>query len=197
MRWLLIIAAAVGLTACTSIHRLSNTQSFDPNTESVLVFGLQPDNHRVQVFAGTIQEDRWHENLLGVATFFGAAEQGYVLTKAPSDTALAMSLISVVKDEKQRLGTLYTPCGDSRTAVFQIPKGKVIYLSDFYYQSAGNELKLEYSVDFEKARRYVDENFPALRGRLEQGQFKLMQTAFPCGPRKGTVYVPVFVPRGR
>ena len=195
MRWLLVIAAAVGFTACTSIHRLSSTQSFDPNTESVVVFGLQPENHRIQVFAGTIQGDRWHENLLGVATFFGAAEQGYVLTKAPTNTALAMSLISVVKDEKQRLGKNYSPCGDSRTAVFEVPRGKVIYLSDFSYQDEGNQLKLEYSPDFERARRYVDANFPALRGRLEQGQFTLMQTAFPCSPKPGTVYVPVFVPR--
>jgi hypothetical protein len=194
MRWLSIVAAAVLLSACTSIHRLSSTQSFDPNTESVVVLGLQPDNHRIQIFPGTVQGDQWHEKL-GIATFFGSAERGYVLAKAPNDTALAVSMIRVVADEKQILGTKYTPCGNSRTVVFQVPRGKVIYLADFYYQQAGDRLQLEYAADLARARRYVDDNFPALRGRLEQGQFSLMQTAFKCGGHRGTIYLPVFVPR--
>jgi len=188
------IAAACAVTAsCTSLNRLGTDKAIDAARDSVVVLGVSPPNHRIQLFAGDVKDGVWHQHLLGVASFFGAAENGYVLTKVGSDKTLAIALIVIVADEKKILGDMYTPCGDARTVVFKVPPGKVLYLSDFEFAQEGNRLVFKFGPDLARARSFVDANYPSLEGRLEQGAFELMPTSTACGT--GTVYVPIFIPR--
>ena len=181
------------VTSCRSINRLEADHNIDPGKDSVVVLGLAPANHRLQLFAGDVKNGIWHEHLLGIASFYGAADRGYVVAKVGSNVSLAVPLIVVVTDSTKILGRNYTPCGKTRTVVFRVAPGKVVYLSDFEFEEVGTELRLKYAGDLVKARGFIDANYPALKGRLEQGDFELMPTSFACGPQ--TIYIPIFIPR--
>jgi hypothetical protein len=188
VRRLIVFVSAILAAGCTSVGRLSSDTGFDPSRDSIVVFGLQPENYRINLFAGSIRNDRWSQSMLYPASFLGVADRGYVIAKVHSDTPMGIANLRIVASEKDVYGQDYTPCKEAKTLVFTVPKGKVVYLSDFRYRHVGAGVELVNAPDFERARRHVDEKFPALQGRLVQGEFRLMPTTIPCSI---TLYVPV------
>jgi hypothetical protein len=187
---LAVVLALVG--ACTSMGRLDKEAGLESDRESVFILGVAPENYRISAFPGSVKDGRFHQNPLRPAAVFGAPEDGYVVGKAAAGDTLAITFIRRVKDKDSILGADFAPCAENKTMTFAIPGGKVLYLGNIEYEFAGKALNVRYSQDVAAAKKYVDEHYPRLRGRLEPWKYDLLPTDAPC---TRTIYVPVYTSR--
>ena len=177
-----VLITVLVLSACSEVRRLPENNINISANDSVFIFGLSPDDHRILVFPGSIDSGGWRQNPWSPATFMGAAKDGFVLSTASAGKTYAVSSIFVHREGGTALqGKMYAPCGDAQTIVFSVPAGKVIYLADLRYTQDGNRLRMDHSADLKKAQEYVDAHYPPLRGRVELGSYELMKTDKACG----------------
>lgn len=189
---ILIILLMLATSACTSIGRLEKDASLNSQNESVIVLGVSPANYRVSIFPGTREAGVFYQNILRPAVVYGAAEDGFIVTKAAADETLAITNIRLVANKESVYGPDFAPCDGKMTMVFDVPAGKVLYLGSIEYEFAGKSLLIKYGQDIDTARKYVDANYPKLSGRLEPWPFEILPTTLKCNT---TITVPVYLPR--
>lgn len=165
---------------CTSVGRLSKETSINLDKESVFLIGLAPENFRISVFSGNVKDGRFDQTQFKVAAVFAAAEDGFIIGKASVGEKLAITNIRIVNAKSSLFGVDYEPCKDAKTMTFDIPRGKVLYLGNVEYEFVGNELMAKYSQDLESAKKYIDENYPKLRGQLVPWKYELLPTTATC-----------------
>lgn len=182
-----LLSMTLLLSACTSMGRLAKDARLDSDKESVFVIGVAPENYRISVFPGSIKDGRFHQNQIRSAAVFGAPENGFVVGKASVGDTLAVTNIRVVKDKSDVLGADFTACNDAKTMVFNIPGGKVLYLGNVEYKFGNKQLTVKYRQDLDSAKKFINENYPNLRGRLQSWDYQLLQTNASC---TNTIYVP-------
>ncbi len=181
LRRILTLLSALTLTACTSINRLESTDTIEPDLDAIVVLGVSPAHYRIQIFPGTVKDGVWRERALGYADFYGAAEDGYVIARVESDAALAIARLDDTRPPSGKRNEAFFACAGMRVVVFRVPKGKVVYLSDFEFGPPGKRFNFSETPDLARATRWLDQKYPALRGRLEQGSFEVLPVAgFPC-----------------
>lgn len=174
LRRILTLLLALALPACTSINRLPPTEAIDATSDAIVMLGVRPDHYRIQIFPGSVEEGVWLEDLMGYADFYGAADDGYVVARVESDTALAIHRLDDTRPPSGKRTEAAFACSGTRVVVFTIPKGKVLYLSDFEFGPPGERFKFRETADLARAMQWLDQKYPALRGRLEQGTFEVL-----------------------
>ncbi len=176
---------------CTSVGVVDHDASVSGD-ESVFVIGVSPENYRIMVFPGHINKNFVFERSnWRLAALYAGPNEGFVVGKAAAGDTLAITNIRVVKDRDSVLGADFAMC-DSRTMVFQVPAGKVIYLGDVHFDDRGRRLGLTFGDNFPAAKEYVAHKYPKLRDRLEPWKYDLLSTDVSCVQ---TVYIPTTPPR--
>jgi hypothetical protein len=188
------VPACLALGACSLLspfrHEVAPKQAFDESREAILVFGLADRNARVQLEAGEIQDERYRADWTNLyPIFYGGADKGYVLVKVPADKPIAITSVSMENGWTQFWsGGPFQTCQGQKVAVFQVPKGKVLYYSNFNFDSDGHTLLFRATDDFAGAQDYVDSHYPELTGLLEPASFSRLTRADDCRkmPAKAT-----------
>lgn len=197
-RAIFISAWVMLLGGCTSMGVLDKSAALESDRHSIIVLGVAPENYRVSVFPGRVANGVFRQNPWLPATVYGAGDDGYLVGEASAGDTLAITVVRVVKDRNAFFrGTNFIPCHGARTMTFSIPGGKVLYLGNVHYQFVGDRLQVKYSQDIDSARRYMDERYPNLRGRLEAWKYQLLPTTAFCGQGGGTIYIPIYIPARR
>lgn len=192
-----ISAVAMLLGACTSLGVVDKTAALDATQHSIFVLGVAPDNYKISVFPGSVRNGVFRQNPWLPATVYGSGEDGYLVGEASAGDTLAITMIRVLKDKNSIFGTtFFVPCNGKKTMTFSIPGGKVLYLGNVSYEFAGTFLKVKYSQDIDSARKYMDKNYPNLRGRLESWKYQLLPTTASCAVGI-PIYIPIYIPAGR
>lgn len=184
MKQVILFLGLFVISACTSIGRLDKDAILESDKESIFVIGVAPENYRISAFPGRIKDGRFHQNQFRPAAVFGAAEDGFVVGKATNGDTLAITNIRVAEDKGSILGLDFVPCNDNKTMTFSIPGGKVLYLGHVEYQFKGEKLMVRYTQNLELAKKYIDQNFPNLRGRLQSWEYQLLPTSASCTIKK-------------
>ncbi|MDR6582851.1 hypothetical protein HBH1_01214 [Herbaspirillum sp. BH-1] len=180
------------LGGCTSRGWLENTAHPPAEDESYFVIGVTPSNHRVSVFPGEIENGVFHQSRIYSAALYGAAKDGFVVGKSPAGRVLAITKVRVVEDENAVLrGRNFVPCESAQTFVFSVPKGKVIYIGSVDYAFQNDKLRVRYRDDLAEATKYIDANYPELKGLTEYQAPQLLRTDTSCSP--GTMYIPIYI----
>jgi hypothetical protein len=186
---ILCIAACLLLDACSVMSPFRHEpaapvqQAFDETNEAILVFGLADRHARVALEAGDIIKDSLYRvdwtNLYPV--FYGGADNGYVLVKVPADRPIAITSISLENSWTEFWsGGPFQTCKGQKVAVFQVPKGKVLYYSDFDFHPEGRSLLFSATDNFEGAQRFVANNYPQLAGLLQPASFSSLTREDDC-----------------
>ena len=162
--------------SCTSVGRLSKEATLNSDQESIFLIGVSPENYRISVFPGSLKDGRFDQSLLRPAAVFSAAENGFVIGKASVGDTLAITYIRVVNGKDSLFGVDFEPCRDAKTMIFEIPRGKVLYLGNVDYEIVGNELVAKYSQDIDSAKKFIDENYPNLSGKVTPWKYELLPT---------------------
>ncbi len=181
----LLIAAALGGTAgCTSTGQVDTTAAAVEAVgadETVFVIGVAPARARLAVSPGTVKDGKFHQDA-SAAGFQGNPERGFIVAKTPAGKALAITGVHWVGPGELKLARpAFVACGGAVTMVFEAPTGKVVYLGDLEFDYAEKKLSVKHQNDLAFARRFVEQNYPALKGRLEAQKFKVLPAAAECG----------------
>lgn len=148
-------------------------------------------NYRVSVFPGRIRDGRFGLNEFLNAAFYGSAQGGYVIGKAPAGRDLAITNVRIVQSENSLLGVDFQPCEEAKTVAFTVPEGRVIYLGHLSYSYVEGGVRVTHRQDLESAKAYLQASYPNLAASLEQGSYDLLPVARRCG---STFMIPVYVP---
>ena len=189
---LAIIMSFAALPGCTSLGRLDAKTNPPAENESIFVVGVTPSNHRISAFPGVVENGVFHQNKLSPAALYGAAKDGFIVGKASAGDVLALTNVRLVSDDSALLlGRNFAPCETAKTFVFKIPEGKVIYIGSADYQFKDSRLEVRYRNDLQSAAKYIDENYPSLKGMVEYQEPQLLPTTTNCNP--GPVYLPIYI----
>jgi len=170
------------LSRFSSDAEIKPQRRFDESHEAVLVFGLSDRRARVLLEAGEVKDERYSAQWTDMTpVFYGSANKGFVLVKVPADTPIAITGISMENRWKQFWsGGPFQTCKGQTVVVFQVPKGKVLYFSDFNFRQDGRALFFDVANNYSGAQSYVDTNFPELTGRLQPATFVSLPRADDC-----------------
>lgn len=172
---LLCLGLVVALCAsCIEIGRADNDASLSSGDDSYFVFGVQPDTVSIAVFRGSIVGDTFRQNPFLPANFYGVPQDGYIVSRAKAGETLAIAFITVRASKDAIFAQNYIPCGSSRTVVFSVPPGKVIYLADIQYSNVNNQLAPTYRLNIDSAKAYLATHYPELADKVEVGHYDFM-----------------------
>ncbi len=171
------LALLAPLSGCLSYNQLTNSTVTPPGDDSIFVIGLTPDNYRISVWPGHINEHGvFVKSQIRNAAFYGGAQNGYVVFKAKTGDVLAITNARIVNSSKSVFGLDYGPRCD--TLVFKVPKGQAVYLGDVAFTpiSADGHIAPSVSDHFEAARHFISASFPAIKQPLVDSPFMHMPT---------------------
>jgi len=167
---------SIALSACGSFRILDKSAELQTDEESIFIIGVEPENFRIFVFPGEIIDKKFVKSIYRPSAVYGGANNGFVVGKARKGDTLAITRIRVVEYKEDLLGADFLACKKARTMVFNVPGGKVIYLGHVKYTYTDYKLHTEYSNDLESAKKYINDNYPKLYGRVVQGEYQLLRT---------------------
>jgi hypothetical protein len=179
------------LNGCSAIGDIQPSDAAPGAEHAVFVMGVEPPGVMVGVMPGEIEKDfRFRPSAWGGGSMM-MTERGYVVLRMPADRDVGINIVHVKRSPDAALGVNYEPCGEARTPVIRTGPGKVLYAGHVSYRVVGNgRLEVNYRERFELAQSYIDEHFPALKGKLEKAKVEMLGTTTSCGPR--TVIVPIY-----
>lgn len=186
----LLIAAALGCTTgftagCTtgptSVGQVDTSAAAVGADETVFVIGVAPARTRLAVSPGTVKDGKFHQDA-SAAGFHGNPERGFIVGKTAAGKALAITGVHWVGPGELKLARpAFVACGGAVTMVFEAPTGKVVYLGDLEFDYAEKKLSVKHQHDLAFARRFVEQNYPGLKDRLEAQKFLVLPAAAECG----------------
>lgn len=178
------LAALVALlSGCVSPGHLEGSAAAPDKTEAVFVMGVSPDNYIVSVVPGRVIDGYFRTSPIRSRVFYALPKDGYIVGKALAGELLAITMVKVVTDHEALAGKDYISCSETKMRAFKMPPSGVVYLGDVRYASLQDGLMVRHSRDLDAARRHVDANFPALKGRLEPIPYELVTPSSACSPR--------------
>ncbi|CAH0354798.1 hypothetical protein [Aquabacterium sp. CECT 9606] len=183
--------SALLLPACST--NISRTTTRPEPNESIIVFGVKPDNARLSLFPGEIVDGKFKQNVLldTFAKIHDVPSNGYVTAKVKTGQALALTSVQMSIN-----GTLWGPqfsfCNNPKLLSFEVPSGKIAYAADIEFVQVGNVLRPRVTQDIESARKHIKESYPNLTDELVPLDLQLIPASRCEGPAPQTinVYVP-------
>lgn len=186
----MVVATAFLITGCST--NISRTATKPAPNESIIVFGVKPENAKLILFPGEIVDGKFKQNayLDVVAKIHDLPSNGYVTARVKTGQALA--LVSAQMTQNGSLwGPLYSFCDSPQVLAFDVPAGKIAYAADIEFVQIGNSLRLRFSQDIDSARRHIKEQFPNLPDELTQLDLQQIPTSRCEGPPPRVINIPV------
>lgn len=192
MKNLAIFSFAVfALTSCATVGQVDQNINFNSNEESIFVMGVSPTNAKILMFPGEIKDGEFAQNLWRNASFWGTPIDGYIVGKASAKELLAITGVTLLKENTAFYGQQFRPCNGVKTMVFNTSGGKVAYLGHVGYELEGSTLKVNYSKNLEAAKKHIEARYPGLRGKLEQAEYELHPASVSCIEK---TVIPIYIP---
>jgi hypothetical protein len=189
---LLSLLATVLASGCaTTWGQLKGDAASPAGDESIFIIGVAPPNHRLFIFSGNVVDGKFEVGSFSPAVVLASAKDGYVVAKVKGGEVLGIADVEVVQNESQSYGTHYFTCDSVETMVFEVPRGRVIYLADIRFQAQGTRLASRYEVRVDQAAAHMRSNFPNVKAPVEQHPYKMLPMPRKCtGP---TLTIPIYV----
>jgi len=167
--------------------------------ESILVIGVTQPYYAVNF--KTI-DYRGPKNTPANQWLIGTPVEGYVVGHVASGITMESTTVRrTLNSEKGLMGKIYESCGGGDKAIFNVPKGKVLYLGDFDFspseeQNASSNswlrLHFNYKDNIAAAAAYLKKNYPNLADRLEKADVQIIKASNACP--KPTTQMFIMVP---
>lgn len=183
---LVLVCAALLMAGCTSLGKLEQDAKLQDN-KTIFVIGVAPENYRVSVFPGNVEDGAYKQNPWRPAAVFGAPDNGYLVGEADAGDTLAIAYLRIVSGKDDLLGADYIPCAGRETLVFGAPANKVIYLTDVRFSHTSDSINMAFNDNLDAARAYIDKAYPNLKGQLEKWAYKTLPVNASC---TRTIYIP-------
>lgn len=186
----IVVATVFILAGCST--NISRTATRPAPNESIIVFGVKPENAKLILFPGEIVDGKFKQNayLDVVAKIHDLPSNGYVTAKVKTGQALAL-----VSAQMTHNGSLWGPqfsfCDSPKVLAFDVPAGKIAYAADIEFVQIGNTLRLRFSQDIDAARKHIKDEFPNLPDELTQLDLQQIPTSRCEGPPSRVINISV------
>jgi hypothetical protein len=181
------------LMGCASRGAVDRSVGLPAENESLIVIGIAPSNSNVLFFPGAIKNGVFAQNKFKGSPLFGFPADGYLVGKVPAGQTLGLTTVAVAPYEGTLVfSKLFNPCGEAKTLVLNVPRGKVMYLGHWFYDFQQDRLLVRHGNDIERAREHLANNYPALAPALEYSPAEIMGTSKEC--TKETIVIPIYIP---
>jgi hypothetical protein len=179
----LIVGISLFMMGCTGLHNLlhtigtvESTAHLPEESETIVVIGVSDSVH-IAAFQGDVIDGKF-KNGMG-AVLAAMPKNGYVVGKVASGKQYAILGVRMMGDMP---GPSFSACGVAKVAVFDAPKGKVVYIGTVEIGAVvDSRIRVIYSDNLDAARKFIDGSFPALAGKVEATSRMQMATARACG----------------
>ena len=175
-----LIISILYLSGCVSGGAIPADYKLGKPGTSIFVIGVKTD------YEYTFLKNGVNDEVFSTAGFAGGwrgkAENGYLIGEIKSNESYGLGEISGYNPNL----FLHSFCGGGETITFSLPENRIIYLghiSEFEF-SRTKDSQLDATIDllkvenkFESALKHVNENYPHLAEKLEQGNYKLIPTS--------------------
>lgn len=192
-----LLAISITLSSCATLSTLDPSATIDPaGDESIVVIGVRPE-YMVALQNGPVLNSEFHPRTVMTEHFFLAPpKNNYLVAKIKANAegeAVGVVGITAANSLWGKAPT-YKPC-NSISPVFTVPPGKAIYVGDVTYTQNGDILQLQTRQDFISARKFIDENYSNLKGKLTEAPFETLKVVgVSCNK---AMFVPIYIPSGR
>lgn len=187
----LLVSVLMG--CATSKGIIERNSGLPGENESVIVVGIAPANNHILFFPGAVKKRVFAQNNFKGSPLFGRPSEGFLVGKVAAGQTLGLTMVQVTPYEKSlAFAKQFSPCGEAKTFVLQVPRGKVVYLGSAAYDFQQERLLVRHGNDIEAAQAHLAKNYPALAPALEYSAFELMATSKEC--LSGQMIIPVYVP---
>jgi hypothetical protein len=167
MKYIYIAISMILISGCSSMGQLGPDAKLTSKNKSIFVVGISPSNIAVIVRPGKIENSEFIHNGGPPATLVGNPSGGYIVGQASADSSHALVYFDIQEKGDMVTGELVI-CKGNKSIAFTAPsKGSVIYLGDLEFKIIGKTFSYNYVKNFEKAKEYIDTNFPNLKGLIK------------------------------
>lgn len=195
---LVFVPAMVFLGGCAGMFgQLDSGYRVSPTGDTVFVMGVEPANYKLVLWPGDVDQELFViEDMWKNAAHFDAPRNGYLVGNAHPNDEVGMKEAMLMSEDGKKVTMSYRFCQGRKTRVFATAPGKVVYLGDLRFAVKEGLITYEYSRDLKKAQAFVDANYPNLKGRLEDADFREMFSSIPCVDPAQPMVIPIVVPAG-
>lgn len=179
-------------TGC-SFSQLDTKYKLKNNNETVFVMGVNSDRYRLLMWPGDVEgdifiiEDTWKN-----AAHHDTAKDGYIVGVTGSNDHVGFKSVSLLSKDKERVIFQQKFCQGSKMPVFTIPDSNVVYVGDMNLSFEEGHIKYTMTSDYQKAKEFIDANYPNLKGKLIKTEVKMLFSSEPCYQTRST-YIPIFI----
>ncbi len=168
-----------------------------PAGDTVFVMGVEPANYKVVLWPGNVDQDLFViEDMWKNAAHLDAPRNGYVVGNANPNDHVGVKEVWLMSEDGKRVTMSHRYCQGRKTPVFATTAGKVVYLGDYRFAVKDGLITYEYTRNLEKARAFVDANYPKLTGLLEDVEVREIFSTIPCLDPAQPMVIPVIIPSG-
>ena len=187
----LTFITAVNLLGCGVAPVLDQSARDPGDDESIVVMKAGPADFKMMFFPGVVTDGQFRQGALGNARINAVPKDGYIVVRTKAGETLGLTSVLKTNHGISFLGWPFEACNGAKAIVFEVPKARVVYLTDIDYEQSANGVTFRYGQDINGAAAYLRRNFPEIKRELEPVPFRILPTANAC--TGSTVLVPVYV----
>jgi len=185
---LTILGVSILFSGCS--HKLNKNYALKKDSkESVFVMGVNSNKFALILHPGDVKNESFSSKGLSAA-FMGRSENGYIINSTEGNNHIGFKYIAAISEETDQIIFQQPICDGIKTPVFKVPEGKVVYVGDVNLQYADGKIEYKMDSNFEKAEKFINENYPNLKGKLEKINVKEYSTK-PCVRISPLQFIPV------
>lgn len=166
------------LAGCASLLK-SDVKLEATDSDSVIIMGIEPDA-RLNFTRGWNRSDGWHADKFQIFPHYAKSNSGYVVVRIPGSSNKRNYGLTFFK-ARGIMNKGHSPCGNQETITFDAPAGSVVFIGDFSLISGDSNPANARGI--EKARQYLEANYPRLAPRLIEGSAEFQSVANIRCPR--------------
>ncbi|MDO8991173.1 MAG: hypothetical protein Q7U91_16230 [Sideroxyarcus sp.] len=181
-----ILSITLLISACGTTNIPVGTNPQLDADAGILVFGLSP-NYRIHLTRGGTENNTWNRPHLDVPEINVNPEKGYIVVKARRTSGSQALGVSLIFPE----GRTYGPCQGADSPTFVVMPGVVNYAGDLNYAFDDGGLRYALTLDENKVRTFLDENYPKFTDKLVVQPMTIMKTNSNfCAAKTITIQMP-------
>ncbi|MBI3675082.1 MAG: hypothetical protein HY243_00495 [Proteobacteria bacterium] len=170
----LLTAGIIACSVCGAAAETAEpTAAVTSDKDAYIIIGIRPENAKVLIVRGTNEDGQFSVDGWAKPTFVDYPNDGYIVAKAKPGDYVGIDWVFWGHSKGSFWGTIFYNCKGSKTLVFTVPAGKVVYLTDVYFTPNGYGASVKFGAsDIETVRAYLMTHYPSLADKVEQGQYE-------------------------
>ncbi len=182
--------AALLLSGCGTMAIVDKSSGAPGADESVLVFRVNPDKYKLLFFPGKVDQGQFRQDPFLGAVINSVATDGYLVARVKAGQTVGLMIAVDTQPDNFFTNSAVNFCGGTLIPVIEVPRAKVVYVTDILIARAERGLSLTYTSQLESAAAHIQSNYPNLGKDIQALPMQVIPTV-SCNPNLIMLPIPV------